>query len=114
MYKEAIAQFLQMPDGPIKLGLLGNTYAQAGNKAEARKYAQRLTGKAATEHMGNYELGFLYAGLGEKDRAFQALEEAYKVHDKGLCYLKVDPNIEPLRSDPRYQDLLRKMNFPEY
>jgi len=53
-----------------------------------------------------------HAGLGEKDQAFEWLEKAYDEHDQGLSFLKVDPTLEPLRSDPRFQDLLRRMNFP--
>ena len=55
----------------------------------------------------------MYAGLDEKDQAFEWLEKAYGVRDKGIRYLKVDPTLDPLRSDPRFQVLLRKMNFPE-
>ncbi len=112
MYKEAIAQFLQMPDTPLKLGSLGYAYARAGNKAEARKIAQKLAERSAKEHVGNYELGLVYAGLGEKDKAIQSLEEAYRVHDGLLADMKVDPPLDPLRSDPRFQALLRRMNFP--
>jgi hypothetical protein len=61
---------------------------------------------------GTWEVALVYAGLGEKDRAFEWLERAYKDHDKSLYFLKVDPTLDPLRSDPRFQDLLRRMNFP--
>ena len=112
MYKEAIAKFLQMPETSFTLGSLGNAYARAGNKLEAQKINQKLAEKSAREHWGNYDLGVIYAGLGEKDKAFQSLEEAYRVHDGWLSRMKVDPPLDPLRSDPRYQDLLRRMNFP--
>jgi TolB-like protein/predicted Ser/Thr protein kinase len=113
MYKEAIAQFLQMPDTPGKLGFLGNAYARAGNKAEAQRIAQKLAERSAKEHVGNYELGSVYAGLGENDKAIQSLEEAYRVHEGRMGDMKVDPLLDPLRSDPRFQDLLRRMKFPE-
>jgi len=111
MYKEAIAEFLQLPDGPLKFGHGGNAYARAGNKAEAHKAIQKLI-ELSKQRVGNLAVALVYAGLGEKDRAFEWLEKAYKVHDKGMCYLKVDPTLDPLRSDPRFQDLLRRMNFP--
>jgi TolB-like protein/DNA-binding winged helix-turn-helix (wHTH) protein len=111
MYKEAIADFLQMPDGPVKFAHLGNAYARAGQKTEAHKLLQKLI-VLSRQKLGTWELALIYAGLGEKDRAFEWLERAYKVHDKGMCFLKVDPPLDPLRSDPRFQDLLRRMNFP--
>ena len=55
---------------------------------------------------------YLFAGLGEKDQAFSYLEKAYEDRDSILTGLQVDPLFDPLRSDPRFQDLLRRMNFP--
>ncbi|MGA2475856.1 MAG: protein kinase [Terriglobia bacterium] len=111
MYREAIAELLQMPDDPRKSGHLGNAYARAGNKAEAQKLLQKLI-EVSTQKRGTWEVALVYAGLGEKDRAFEWLERAYKVHDKGMCFLKVDHALDPLRPDPRFQDLVRRMNFP--
>jgi len=111
MYEEAIAEFQQLPDGVAKFGHLGNAYARAGNKAEARKAIQKLAG-FTKRGLGTYEIALVYAGLGEKDQALMWLEQAYKAHDKGMPFLKVDPSLDPLRSDPRFQDLLRRMNFP--
>jgi hypothetical protein len=52
------------------------------------------------------------AGLGDKNNAFQWLERSYDSHDKGMLYLKVDPCIDPLREDPRLQDLIKRVGFP--
>jgi TolB-like protein/DNA-binding winged helix-turn-helix (wHTH) protein/Tfp pilus assembly protein PilF len=57
-------------------------------------------------------LAFTYAQLGEKDRAFELLEKMYRERDPGTTLLRVEPFLDPLRSDPRFQDLLRRMNFP--
>jgi TolB-like protein/DNA-binding winged helix-turn-helix (wHTH) protein/Tfp pilus assembly protein PilF len=115
MYKEAIAAFLSAPepflDSPMVLGHLGNTYARAGQRFEAQKVLQKLI-DLSRQNIGTWEVALVYAGLGDKDRAFEWLEKAYQVHDKGMLYLKVDPPLDPLRSDPRFQDLLRRMNFP--
>ncbi len=54
----------------------------------------------------------IYIGLGEIDEAFQWLEKAREEQSVWL-YLRIDPRYDPLRSDPRFQDLLRRMNFPE-
>jgi TolB-like protein/Tfp pilus assembly protein PilF len=114
MYKEAIAAFLSAPQpfSALILGHLGNAYARAGQKAEAQKLLQKLI-ELSKQGLGTWEVALVYAGLGDKDRAFEWLEKAYQVHDKGLIYLKVDPPLDPLRSDPRFQDLLRRMNFPQ-
>jgi hypothetical protein len=54
----------------------------------------------------------VYIGLGEKDQAFAWLEKAYQAHSNDMSNLKADPTFDPIRSDPRFQDLLRRMNFP--
>ncbi len=112
MYKEAIEQLRTVGDNPYALGHLGNTYARAGNRAKAQEIIRKLKMHAAKQNHGCYEVALVYAGLGEKDRAFEWLEKAYQVRDKGMTFLKVDPALDPLRSDPRFQDLLRRMNFP--
>jgi hypothetical protein len=52
-------------------------------------------------------------GLGEKDRAFAELNKAYENRISSLLYLKVEPQLDPLRSDPRFQELLKKVGFPQ-
>ncbi len=54
-----------------------------------------------------------YARLGEKDQAFEWLEKGYEQRAGGMAFLKAYPGFDPLRSNPRYQDLLRRMKFPE-
>ena len=111
MYKEAFEELQQFP-GVISLGHLGNAYARAGKKAEAHKAIQELL-EFTKQGLGTWELALVYAGLGERDKAFEWLERAYKTHDKGMCWLKIEPALDPLRSDLRFQQLLRRMNFPQ-
>ncbi len=54
-----------------------------------------------------------HALLGEADQAFAWLERAYEERDHDLVFLQTDPTLDPLRSDPRFQDLLRRIGFPE-
>ncbi len=61
----------------------------------------------------NWVLAKAYVDLGDKDKAFAELNKAYEVRLSSLCWLKIEPQMDPLRSDPRYTDLLRKMNFPK-
>ncbi len=61
-----------------------------------------------------YLRAHFYAALGEKDKAFAELNKAYENRDGFVVmYLKVDPRLDPLRSDPRFQDLLRRVGFPQ-
>lgn len=55
----------------------------------------------------------VYVGLGEKDQAFQALDAAFQEHSTLLTYLRMDPRFDPLRSDPRFQELLRRVGLRE-
>jgi len=54
----------------------------------------------------------IYAQLGDKDQSFAWLEKAYEAHKGSMYLLKVSPNLDPLRDDPRFDELLRRMNFP--
>jgi tetratricopeptide (TPR) repeat protein len=114
MYEEAIAE-LRNPaireDIPF-LAHLGNTYARAGRVKEARECLRKLKERSRGSDVGAYGTALIHAGLGEKDEAFEWLEKAYEERDKGMAFLRVDPTLDPLRSDPRFQDLLRRMNFP--
>jgi hypothetical protein len=62
--------------------------------------------------VGRYEMALIYAGLGDKDQAFTWLEKSFDAHDKGLTYLKVDPCVDPLRSDPRFDALVHRVGLP--
>jgi TolB-like protein len=110
-YSDAIAAFLKSGNGPDSLGHLGNAYARAGKAAEARKTIAQLEEHVRENGVGRYEIALVYAGLGKKQEAFKWLEEAYDAHDVGLLYLKVDPCLDPLRSDPRFDDLMRHVGL---
>jgi hypothetical protein len=112
MYEQAIAEFQKMGDYPSVLGHMGNAYARAHRVAEAQETIRKLKEYIAKENVGNYEVALVYSGLGSKDQAFEWLEKAYKARDKGLTFLKVDPCLTPLRSDPRFQDLVRRVGLP--
>jgi hypothetical protein len=86
--------------------------ARKGKRAEALEMIRKLQERAQKDKIGIYEVALVYAGLGEKDQAFEWLEKAYDAHDKGMLYSKIDPCLDPLHSDPRFQDMLRRMNFP--
>jgi tetratricopeptide (TPR) repeat protein len=118
MYDEAIDEFQEDAEKggnrlhTHTLGHLGNTYARAGRVREARDCIRELKKRISEESVGEFEVGLVHAGLGEKDLALESLEWAYEKRDKGFISIKVDPTLDPLRSDPRFQDLLRRMKFP--
>ncbi len=91
---------------------LGHAYAMAGQKAKAQKILEELQGSAKQENISSYQFALVSAGLGEKGRAFEALEKAFRERSTLLTYLKMDPRFDPLRSDPRFQDLLRRIGLP--
>jgi TolB-like protein/Flp pilus assembly protein TadD len=111
MYAESISEFLKSGNGPDSLGHLGNAYARAGQVASAHKSIAKLEDNVAKDGVGRYEIALVFTGLGEKQEAFKWLEEAYNAHDVGLVYLKIDPCLDPLRSDPRFDDLLRRVGL---
>jgi len=111
MYAESISEFLKSGDGADSLGHLGNAYARAGQVSAARKTIARLEEYVRRDGVGRYEIALIYTGLGDKQEAFKWLEDAYKAHDVGLVYLKIDPCLDPLRSDPRFDDLMRRVGL---
>ncbi len=90
---------------------LANIYARAGDRAQALAWVEKLTDPAS--NFTPIILSGIYVELGETDLAMATLEKAYEQHHFWLVYLKSDPRWEPLRDDPRFQDLVRRMNFPE-
>ncbi|MBI4466217.1 MAG: protein kinase [Acidobacteria bacterium] len=115
MHQEAIAEFqkaiaLAGARPPSYLGALGYAYARAGNKAEAQKLLNELLEQKPVPLL---PVAQIYAGLGQKQEALAWLERAYEVRGSSIEFINISPSVDPLRGDPRFQDLLRRMNFPE-
>jgi len=83
---------------------------RSGDAAGAQQKIDAL--RASYGDAASTQFGEIYAQMGDKERAFAALDRAYQIKDAGLLALKVDPFLDPLRSDPRFTAMLRKMNFP--
>ncbi len=98
------------PDEPASLGL---AYALSGKSGEARKIMEELTQRSKRKYLSSIPIATLHAALGEKDQAFALLDSAYDERDTLLILLKVEPMFDPLRSDPRFADLVRRVGFPE-
>jgi adenylate cyclase len=117
MYKEGIAEcekeLAVSPGNSYALSGLGHAYAVAGKRAEAQKVLDQLNELSKQRYVPAVSRVGIYVGLGEKDKAFEWLEKSYAERSQGLArnYLKVSPAYDPLRSDPRFQNLLRRMNL---
>jgi serine/threonine protein kinase/tetratricopeptide (TPR) repeat protein len=112
IYEEAIAMHQKARAVAPHWGWsLGHTYALAGQRDEALKVLDEL-GK---EYQQNNAWGVaeIYAALGEKDEAFRWLEAGYENRHNWIPWMRCNRNYEPLRDDPRFGDLLRRMNLPE-
>jgi tetratricopeptide (TPR) repeat protein len=96
---------------PTYLGLLGWAYGLAGRRDEAREVLEELLERSRREYVRPSSLVVVFIGLNEKDKALEWLERAYQERDGHLVLLKVDPGFDPLRSDPRFDDLLRWVNL---
>lgn len=98
---------------PSVVALLGYDYAVAGDLAEARKTLEQLQEISKQQYVTSYVVAIIYAALRETDEALRWLETAYQERAAWMVVLKVDRAFDYMRSDPRFQDLMRRMNFPE-
>jgi tetratricopeptide (TPR) repeat protein len=93
---------------------LAHAYAAMGRRAEAEKILSDLLRQSKRNYVSPFMIATIYAGLGNKNKAFAFLENAYQERSPDIPYfLKADLRLDGLRSDPRFQDLLRRMNFPQ-
>src|SRR5215471_127192 len=115
-HEDAIASLRKACDlwpGSSPIAWLGVAYAAAGYRDEARKVLRQLEELSKQRYVTPYGRAQIYAALGETDETFKWLETAYQQRANWMVLLKVDPCFDNLRSDPRFQDLMRRMNFPE-
>ena len=116
-FTQAIAEFQKArqiePDIAEPLACLGRAYALAGRASEARAVLRQLDEYSKTHWVTAYYRAFIYTALGDKGQAFAALEKAYQDRSWYVTELLVDPKLDPLRSDPRFADLLRRMNLQQ-
>jgi len=116
LHEAAIAELKKACDlwpGSTPIGALGEAYVAAGRRDEAQKILEQLDQLSRQRYVTPYVIGRIYAMLGQNDEAFRWLEIAYEQRAEWMVLLKVDPALDSLRPDPRFQDLMRRMNFPE-
>jgi TolB-like protein/Flp pilus assembly protein TadD len=114
-HQEALAEFHKeltaSGDDPDLASDLGYAYAVAGKRDEAKKILAKLKLKREREFVAPSAIAMVAGALGEKDEAFKWLETAYEERDPNLTYLKVGYRLDPLRSDPRFTELLRRIGL---
>jgi serine/threonine protein kinase/tetratricopeptide (TPR) repeat protein len=94
-------------------GAMGYAYAKSGQRQKAEAVLKQWKEIEKTKYVTNYWMATVYAALGEKDAAFAELEKAYREHDWFFQRLRSDPFMDPLRDDPRFKDLVRRLGLPE-
>ena len=109
---DAAQKFLELyGESVLALSLLGLAYGSAGMKDEAFKILERLDGLPKDRYVGPIFRAMVWVGLGEKNKALEDLEKAYVERESTMAFLKVWPIWDSLRSEPRFQELLKKMNL---
>ncbi|HKZ79410.1 MAG TPA: protein kinase [Pyrinomonadaceae bacterium] len=114
-YQESITELncaLELMAGSVvPLWALGYTLAVSGKPAEALDVIQRLKERRKQQYVSPYFIALVYVALGDRDAAFEWLEQAYQSRDEWLIWLGVEPKLDPIRSDPRFQELLRRVGL---
>jgi serine/threonine protein kinase/tetratricopeptide (TPR) repeat protein len=93
------------------LGTLGHAYGVSGRRAEAQKVLAELSNLSKRRYVDPFNIALVHVGLGDKARALELLEKAYEDHAMRLLYVNAYPQFDPLRGEPRFKDLLRRMHL---
>jgi serine/threonine-protein kinase len=91
---------------------LGHLYGTQGKRDGAHRLIDWLGGECKKYYVSSYHAAVIHAGLGEKDKAFERLDEAAQERSTLLVYLRKDPRLEGLHSDPRFKALLDRIGLP--
>jgi serine/threonine protein kinase/Tfp pilus assembly protein PilF len=109
-YKKAAA----LNDDPLVIGLLAQAYTKLGQRDEALKTLEQLQQIATQRYVWNYTFALVHVALGENEKAIDFLERDYRDHaDYEIALIKVDPMLDPLRGDPRFEALVTKVFAPK-
>ena len=116
-YAEALAlseKALQdFPNNQQMLMVAGSAYGRSGRRADADRVIERFREISTKEYVIPSFVAVVFGSMGEKDKAFAELEKSIEQHDSWFRWAKVEPLFDPLRNDPRFKDLLKRMNLPE-
>jgi len=117
MYEEAYSQLKKTFEMPENYGRtmvradIGHLYAVWGKRAEAQQVLAELLKKSEQSYVSAYDIAVIYTGLGDTEQAFRWLDKAVEQRSYWIFWLKVDPRLDGLRTDPRFRDLLRRIGL---
>ncbi|MGH9721026.1 MAG: tetratricopeptide repeat protein, partial [Bryobacteraceae bacterium] len=115
MAKEAVKALEKLhPSGEVGgrgFGMLGATYVRAGRRADALKLLDQVRHREKWAYVSPVSVAQIYLGLGDHDRAFEWLEKGYRARDATMTALGVEPAYDPIRGDPRFRSLVRRLNL---
>ncbi|HJZ13354.1 MAG TPA: tetratricopeptide repeat protein, partial [Acidobacteriota bacterium] len=101
----------QLSESPMNVSWIGYALARSGRRTEALQMIQKLQETSKKRYVPPYNIAIIYVGLGDWDQAMEWLNRAYEERDGWLVFIKQEMVLRPLRSDPRFQDLLRRVGF---
>jgi serine/threonine protein kinase/Tfp pilus assembly protein PilF len=115
MYKEAIDEFTRvreaLPAMTLPATLLGHALGVSGNASQARKILDELLERSKRDYVPSHEIAALYLGLGRNEEALRWFRKAFDEHSGFMVYLKIEPALDPIRSDPRFVELIKKVGM---
>jgi len=115
MFDAAIAEFqtgVQLTGGSaFSLAKLAHGFALAGTPDRSRNLLRQLLDLSKQKYVSPYDIAMVHVGLGENDEALFCLNRAFAERSLWLGYLNAEPQLDPVRSDPRFQDLLRRVGL---
>lgn len=112
--KEAVAErekALSLSGSPELAASVEEDFAKSGYRGVLQSWLQGLTEISKHEYVSSYSMAEAYMRIGDKEKAVNLLEKAYEEHDSGLVSLGVEPMFDPIRSDIRFQEILRRMRL---
>jgi tetratricopeptide (TPR) repeat protein len=104
---------LDDPNNQQMLMVAGYAYGRSGRRSDAERVIERFREISKTQYVIPSFVAVVFGGMGEKDKAFAELDKSIELHDSWFRWAKVEPLFDPLRDDPRFKEMLRRMNLPE-
>jgi tetratricopeptide (TPR) repeat protein len=116
-WNEAVKEFQRAVDlssgDSSYLAALAHASALSGNHHQASLICARMQKRAATEYVSSYDIALVYLGLNQKQQALNGLNRAYEEDDPNMNFLNVDPTLDDIRSDHRFQNLLQRIGLSQ-
>ena len=111
MLQEALAALRKAFDSTLKTASIAHVFTRLGNRPATEKILEEMLASARTKYVSPYDIAVIHAGLGDQDQAFEWLNKAFEEHSAFMVYMSSDPRLLPLRLEPPFQDLLRRMGL---